>query len=98
VKAFLSKRAARAVERIDARWREHVDDRGVFAREFLETIELLETTRGLGSAFPTAKHSSLKRVLLRKSRCHRYFEIDDANDTIQILHVWDGRREHPPKL
>ena len=98
MKAFLSKRAARAAERIDARWRDHADDPGVFAREFLETIELLETTRGPGSPFPTPRHPSLKRVLLRKSRCHLYFEIDDRSQTIQILHVWDGRRERTPKL
>ena len=64
MKAFFSKRAARAAERIDARWRECADDPGVFAREFLEAIELLETNRGPGTPFPTAKHPSLKRVLL----------------------------------
>ena len=33
-----------------------------------------------------------------KSRCHVYFEIDDATQAIQILHLWDGRRERAPKL
>lgn len=97
MKAFLSKRAARAAERIDARWR-GADDPGVFAREFLEAIELLERSRGPGSPFPTPKHPSLKRVLLRRSRCHLYFEINDSNQTIQILHVWDSRRERAPKV
>ena len=98
MKAFLSKRAARAAERIDERWRRHADDPGIFAREFLETIELLETSRGPGAPFPTAKHPLLKRMLLRKSRCHLYFEINDVKQTIEILHVWDGRRERAPKL
>ena len=98
MKAILSKRAARAAERIDARWREDADEPGVFAREFLDSIELLEASRGSGSAFPTPRHPSLKRVLLRKSRCHLYFEVDDANQTIQILHIWDGRRAHAPRL
>ncbi len=98
MKAFLSRRAARAAERIDARWREHADDPGIFARELLEAIEFLETSRGPGSPFPTPKHPLLKRTLLRKSRCHIYFEIDDANQTIYILQIWDGRRERAPKL
>jgi hypothetical protein len=98
VKAYISKRAARAAERIDARWREHADDAGIFAREFLEAIELLESSRVPGSPHPTVKHPALKRVLLTKSRCHLYFEIDDVNQTIQILHVWDGRRARPPQL
>jgi len=98
VKAFLSKRAARAAERIDARWREFADDPGVFARELLEAVELLETTHGPGSPVPTPRHPSLKRLLLRRSRCHLYFEVDEPKQLIRILHIWDGRRERPPKL
>ena len=98
MKAYLSKRAARAAERIDTRWRERADDPGIFAREFLEAVELLESSKVPGSPYPTAKRPALKRLLLPKSRCHLYFEIDDANQRIQILHVWDGRRERAPKL
>ncbi len=98
MKALLSKRAARAAERIDARWRAFADDPGIFARELLETIELLETTHSPGSPFPTASHPALKRLLLRRSRCHLYFEVDEMKQIIRILHIWDGRRERPPKL
>jgi hypothetical protein len=98
VKAFLTKRAALAADRIDDRWRERADDPSIFAREFLEAIEQLETTQGVGQSFPMSRRPSLKRVLLPKSRCHIYFEIDDANQRIQILQIWDGRRERAPKL
>lgn len=98
MKSFLSKRTALAAERIDARWRQHADDPSIFAREFLEAIELLESSPQVGSPFPTPRHPALKRLLLRKSRCHIYFELDDAAQTIQILHVWDGRRERAPKI
>ncbi len=98
MKAYISKRAARAADRIDARWREHADDAGIFAREFLEAVERLETTRGVGSPFPTARHPALKRILLPRSRCHVYFEVDAASEIIRILHLWDGRRERAPKL
>ena len=98
MKAFLSKRATRAAERIDARWHQFTADPGIFARELLEAIELLETTHSPGTPFPTAAHRSLKRLLLRKSRCHIYFEVDEPKQMIRILHIWDGRRERPPKL
>jgi hypothetical protein len=98
VKAFISKRAARAAERIDARWRELGDDPGLFAREFLEAIELLESTPSPGSPIPTLKRPGLKRMLLRKSRCHIYFEVDEPKQVIRILQIWDGRREHAPRL
>jgi hypothetical protein len=98
VKAYLSKRAARAAERIDARWRERGDDPGIFAREFLNAIELLESSNASGAPYPTLKRPALRRMLLRKSQCHLYFEIDESSGTIQILHIWDGRRERGPKL
>jgi hypothetical protein len=98
VKALISKRAARAVERIDARWREHADHRDLFALEFADAIDRLETTPGPGTPFPTPKRPALKRLLLPKSRCHVYFEIDLDKQVVRILHVWDGRRERAPKL
>lgn len=98
MKAYLSKRAADAAERIDARWREHADDPSLFARELLEAVELLESSNVPGSPFPTATRPALRLLLLRRSRCHLYFEIDAASQRIEILHVWDGRRARPPKL
>ena len=70
----------------------------IFAREFLEAIERLETTQGVGQAFPTLLRPSLRRVLLPKSRCQMYFEIDEPKQRIKILQIWDGRRERAPKL
>ncbi len=98
MKAFISGRAARAAERIDERWRERADDPRIFARELLEAIEMLETSCGVGVPYPTPMHPLLLRALLRKSRCHVYFEIDHVKQTIQILHIWDGRRARAPRL
>jgi hypothetical protein len=55
-------------------------------------------THSPGSPFPTASHPALKRLLLRRSRCHLYFEGDETKQIIRILHIWAGRRERPPKL
>jgi plasmid stabilization system protein ParE len=98
VKAFISKRAARAAERIDARWRERADYPDLFARELAAAIDLLETTMGVGAPCPTPKLSALRRLLLPKSGCHIYFEVDVDKEWIRVLHIWDGRRELAPKL
>jgi hypothetical protein len=98
VKAYLSKRAARAVERIDARWRTHADHPGTFAAEFLVTVERLEASASPGIAVPTTKRPRLRRLLMPTSQCHVYFEIDETKQVIQILHVWDARRERAPNL
>jgi plasmid stabilization system protein ParE len=98
VKAYLSKRAERSAERIAARWHKNADDPDVFAREFLEGVTLLETTQSPGAQCATKAHPGLKRILLRKSRCHVYFEINERKQRIQIISVWDARRGRPPKL
>ena len=94
----MSRRATRAAERIDNHWREHADDPTVFAAEFLAAVERLESGTTPGAPFPTMKRPELRRLLLPKSRCHIYFEIDHVNEIIQILHVWDGRRERGPMI
>ena len=35
-----------------------------------------------------SRDPSLKRVPLRKSSCHIYFEVDEHEQVIQILHIW----------
>ncbi len=95
---FISKRAGRAAARINARWRNHADYTDTFAQELLEAIDFLGSVDTPGSPFPTEKRPGLKRLLMPKSRCHIYFEIDKQKQMVCILHVWDGRREAAPKL
>jgi hypothetical protein len=99
VKSYFSRRAANAAERIDARWRDNADDPRLFATELLAAIECLEDSITTpGSPFPTSRRPGLRRLLLPRSRCHLYFEIDETKQRIQILHMWDGRRARAPKL
>ena len=95
---FISRRAGLAATRINARWREHADFPSTFAQELLEAIDFLGSVDTPGTPFPTEKRPGLKRLLMPKSRCHIYFEIDERKQMIRVLHVWDGRRETTPKL
>jgi plasmid stabilization system protein ParE len=98
VKVELSRRAQRAIARIDTYWREHADHPDVFYREILDAVEYLETVSSPGTPCPTPKRPKLKRVLLEKSRCHIYFELEPASEVVRVLTVWDGRRERGPRL
>jgi hypothetical protein len=98
VKVSLTLRAAQSFERISARWRKFADSPSVFAREFLHVTHLLETTRSPGAPWPSKRHPDAKRILMPKSSCHVYFKVDDENEHIRILEIWDARRKHPPKL
>ena len=94
----LSRRAERAVRRIDARWRATADHPAVFLGEMEQVVEFLETVSTPGTPCPTKKHPGLKRILLEKSKCHVYFEISEGKALVDVIAVWDGRRERPPKL
>lgn len=96
--AFLSKRAAAEADRIDDYCRQHARDRTLFARELVDAVALLEDARVPGSPFPTQRHPQLKRLLMTRSRCHIYFEVDVALQRIEILSVWDARRSRGPGL
>jgi hypothetical protein len=66
LKVELSKRAQRAVARIDARWRKHADQPEIFFEEMLEVVEHLETVSNPGTPCPTNRRPQLKRMLLEK--------------------------------
>ncbi len=76
MKAFLSKRAARAADRIDERWRNRADDPGIFAREFLEAIQRLEMTEGVfmkSNAITEGLHNKME-VISRRAYGFRNFQ------------------------
>jgi plasmid stabilization system protein ParE len=98
VKVRLSKRAQRAIATIDARWREGADHPQTFLNEMLAAVEFLETVSTPGTPCPTQRRPLLKRLLLEKSKCHVYFEINERKRLLEVLTVWDGRRGRSPKL
>lgn len=86
------------MERIDGRWRAKADHPDLFLLEIQDAVEFLETVSTPGTPCPTRKRPYLKRILLEKTKCHVYFEIHQRRAVIDVLTVWDGRRERPPKL
>jgi ParE-like toxin of type II ParDE toxin-antitoxin system len=98
VNVEISKRARRDAIRFDAWWREHRDSRELFAQEFQEAIDLLETEPAPGTAHPTTRRPNLRRVLLMKTKRHVYFEIFEREQVARILCVWGAPRERGPKL
>ena len=98
MKVELSKRAQRAVARIDAHWQKHAYLPALFFEEMLDVIDHLETVSNPGTPCPTRRRPQLKRMLLEKSKCHLYFVSDERKQRIDVPHVWDGRRERLPAL
>lgn len=93
--SVIGKRAALQVECINARWREHRDDKTLFVREYLAMLDHRETVPGAGRPWPTKKRPDLKRVLVEKTRVHMYFQVSTKKQEIVILALWDGRDVRP---
>ena len=66
--------------------------------ELFATVEFLETVSTPGTPCPTERRPLLKRLLLEKSKCHIYFEVNEQKQQLEVLTVWDGRRGRRPKL
>jgi plasmid stabilization system protein ParE len=98
VKVTITRRAERALERIDRRWHALADHPRTFADEFETARDALgkEPTPGLGNA--TSRRPTLRRLLLPKSGCHIYFTVDPARRWIEIVDIWDARRVRSPRL
>jgi hypothetical protein len=94
----ISVRAQLCIERIDTRWRKKADHPDVFRAEMDELIEHLGTVSSPGTPSPTARRPQLRRMLLEKAKCHVYFRIDEREQQLEVLYVWDARRERAPKL
>jgi hypothetical protein len=98
VKVSLSKRARRDARRINTRWSSHGDHPRVFAQELLDSLRHLRDVQRGGTPKPTARRPKLMRLLMEKSKCHIYFEVDEKRDLINVITVWNGQRGEEPKL
>lgn len=63
-----------------------------------EARRLLANTPEMGSPYAEREGVLVRRVLLRKTRNHVYYEIDRANGVVMIIAVWGAPKGEGPKL
>jgi hypothetical protein len=98
VRVEIALRAQRSIERLDARWRRQTDHPDIFREELDRLIVHLETVGNPGTPCGTVRRPGLKRMLVERTSCHVYFVVDIAQQRIDVLELWDARREKTPKL
>jgi hypothetical protein len=52
----------------------------------------------MGSPYVERQGVLVRRVLLRKTRNHVYYEIDHANGVVMIIAFWGAPKGEGPKL
>ncbi len=85
------------IQAIDAWWRENrAAAAGLFAEELAACVELLGRMPRVGRRYRHPHVGGLRRVLLRASRHHVYYTIDETQ--IVIHAVWHAQRGADPEL
>ena len=95
----LTSEARRQLLEIDAWWAANRSGAPVLlATELARAVSLLSTMPGLGKAYRGATAEPYRRLLLRRSRFHLYYSIDEGARTVMISAVWSAVRGHGPSL
>jgi plasmid stabilization system protein ParE len=67
-------------------------------RELARATSLLSVTPRAGKAYRRSSSVSYRRLLLRRSRFHVYYVIDEATQVVSIVAIWNAVRGHGPEL
>jgi plasmid stabilization system protein ParE len=84
---------------MDLWWRENRPAaKELFARELDDARRLLAATPELGSPYVERGNVVVRRLLLRKTQSHVYYEIDRSAGVVMILAVWGAPKGEGPAL
>ena len=97
MKLRLTPRALREAKRRKSWWQKNRPlAPGRFEQEFDEVLDCVLGTPTLGADYPAKLDVPVRRVLMKKSKTHVYFAVEDG--VVYILSVWGAQRGRGPKL
>jgi plasmid stabilization system protein ParE len=91
------RRATHEIEEIDAWWRANRSAApDLFATELERTLAAVALVPTLGARAKSERLTSVRRVLLRRTRYHVYFRARE--ETLEVLAVWHAARGSEPDV
>lgn len=95
----LTDTGARHVEEIADWWRANrLEASGLFLAELARCLERLTQMPRSGTAYTHDDVAGLRRAILRATRCHVYYTVDEGASCIIVRGVWHASRGSPPEL
>jgi hypothetical protein len=80
-------------------WRENREKApDLFDRELDEAIDRLGRGAGTLPIFTTRGGRTIRRYLMRRTRCHLYLEVVQESDEVLVLGAGGSQRRRPPRL
>jgi plasmid stabilization system protein ParE len=98
VKIVLLDEAQERFEAEDGWWREHRDAKELFVTEFEETLRQIASAPGIGQRYRRSRGQLIRRVLMKRTRCHVYYVHHVERDLVEIHSIWGARRRRRPAL
>ncbi|NUP13461.1 MAG: type II toxin-antitoxin system RelE/ParE family toxin [Polyangiaceae bacterium] len=97
MKARLSARAEREMQRSDAWWREHRPEApDLFLDELQAALRLLVTAPGTGAPYGGYRGRIVRRVPMQATRHQLYYVVDERG--LHVLSIWGAPRRRPPSF
>jgi len=70
----------------------------LFDREFLEAVALIAERPALFPVTVTVEGREIRRILMEKTSCHLYYEIDETAGAVKIVSAWGAAQGKFPRL
>lgn len=70
----------------------------LFLDELEETFRCICNVKTAGIRWPTPRQPNMRRILMKRTKNHVYFVIDEAHDTVRVHAVWGAPKGSAPKL
>lgn len=83
MKLVFTPEAEEQANECDLWWREHRDARDLFARELAATRTVLREIPNIGTMYTVLDGLPVRRVLMRKTKAHVYYAVDDAAELVE---------------
>ena len=97
-RAELSPRAQAELRSITLWWRENRSNPELLDREVTMALTLLVTHPEAGPLFRRARRPGVRRLLLRDSQHHLYYDLDHSSKIVRVLAFWHTARKRTPRL
>lgn len=62
-------------------------------RGILSHVRVLATFPFIGPAYPRGVKGTLREIVFRSY--HIFYDVSEKSQSVEILHVWHGRRDEP---
>jgi plasmid stabilization system protein ParE len=99
MRVLLTPEAATLLESRKSWWRANRPATAeLFEQEFLDAVTLIADRPELFPVALKTRGRTVHRVLMEKTSCHLYYEIDQAAGVVRIVSAWGAVRGKPPRL